>query len=62
MDGSDRIVSMLYTKINMITSITYSFCVGESVFDDIENIKEIIEDFNFQRRVWKNQNICNNIQ
>ena len=42
----NRIVSMLYIKIDILTSRNYSFCIGESVSDDIEKIKEVIEDFN----------------
>ena len=33
-------------KRDILTYIIYSFCIGEPFSDDIENIKEIIEDLN----------------
>ena len=54
---------MLYIKGDIITSSTYYFCIGESVSEDIEKIKEIIEDFNvFKEEFVINQTICNVIQ
>ena len=49
-------------KIDIITSSNYSFCIGESVSDDIENIKEIIEGFNvLQEYFGENLTIYNAI-
>ena len=45
MDVSDIIVSMLYIKIDIIESRTYSFCTGKSVSKYIENIKDRIAEF-----------------
>ena len=54
---------MLYTKRDILTSSTYYFFIGESVSDEIENIKEIIEYFDiFKEEVRKNQAICNDTQ
>ena len=63
MDGSDRIVSMLYIRKDILASSTYSFCTDKSVSKDIENIKERIADFGaFKEEVGMNQMICNKIQ
>ena len=39
MDGSDRIVSILYTKKEILALRTYYFITGKSVSKDIEHIK-----------------------
>ena len=44
--GSDRILSILYTKRSILAYETYYFCIEESVSEDIGNIKERNEDFN----------------
>ena len=46
MKGLDRTVIMLYIKRDILKSITYSFCIGGSLSEDIENIKEILKYFN----------------
>ena len=45
MDGSDRIVSILYIRKDILALITYYFITGKSVSKDMEHIKEIIADF-----------------
>ena len=45
MDGSDRIVSMLYIKKDILASSTYYFITGKSVSKEMEHIKERIADF-----------------
>ena len=45
MNVSDRIVSMLYIKRDILISRTYSFCTGESVSKYIKNIKDRIAEF-----------------
>ena len=46
-----------------MASNTYSFFIGGSVSQDFENIKEIIECFNyFKKEFGKNKTICNMIQ
>ena len=45
MNGSDRIVSMLYIKIYILVSRPYSFFTGKLVSKDIENSKERISEF-----------------
>ena len=63
MNGSDRIVSMLYIKKDIIASITYSFCTRKSVSKFIENIKERIAYFTvFKEEFGENEIICNKIQ
>ena len=44
LDGSDRIVSMLYIKTYILESRTYSFITGKSVSKEMEHIKGIIAD------------------
>ena len=61
--GSDRIVSMLYIKEDIISSSTYYFCTGKSVSKDMENIKDIIDDsVTFKEEVGRNETISNKIQ
>ena len=63
MDGSYRIVSMVYSKKDIISSSTYSFITGNSVSKENEHIKESIADFEtFKEEVGMNKMICNNIQ
>ena len=40
MKGSDRIVSSLYIKIDILTSRTYSFFIGEPVSENIEKLRK----------------------
>ena len=47
MDGSDRIVSMLYIKEDIFASSSYYFITGTSVLKDIEHKKERIADFGY---------------
>ena len=63
MDGSDRIVSMLYIRREIIASSTYYIITGKSVSKEIEQIKERIADFGaFKEYVGINKIICNKIQ
>ena len=63
MDGSDSIVSVLYIKIDIIESSTYSLITGKSVLKDIEHIKERIAYFRyFKEYIGMNEMICNKIQ
>ena len=62
-NGSDRIVSMLYIKIEILASSTCYFCTGVSVSKYIENIKEGIAEFKvFKEDLGRNETICNIIQ
>ena len=45
MNESDRIVSMLYIKRDIIASMVYSFWTYKSVSKDIKDIKERIAEF-----------------
>ena len=45
MDGSDRIVSMLYIKIDILASSTYTSITRKSVWKEMEHIKYRIADF-----------------
>ena len=45
MDGSDRIVSMLYISKDILTFRTYYFITGKSVSKEMEHIKERIAYF-----------------
>ena len=63
MDCSDRIVSMLYIKADILASRTYYFITGKSVSKDIGHIKERLADFgSFKEEVGMNKIICNKIQ
>ena len=45
MDGSDRIVSMIYIRKDILSVRTYCFIIGKSISIYIEHIKERIADF-----------------
>ena len=63
MDGSDRIVSMLYIRKYIISLRTYCFITGKSVSKDMEHIKERISDFRaFKEEVGMNEITCNKIR
>ena len=63
LDGSDRIVSMIYIEKDIIASSTYYFITGKPVSKDMEHIKERIADFtSFKEEVEINEIICNKIQ
>ena len=63
LDGSDRIVSMIYIDKDIISLSTYYFITGKSVSKDMEHIKERIADFtSFKEEVEINEIICNKIQ
>ena len=47
MNGSDRIVSMLYIKKDIIALRTYPFITEKSVSKEMEHIKERIADFGY---------------
>ena len=62
MDGSDRIVSMIYIKKYILVFRTYSFITRKSVSKEMEHIKERIADFrDFKEEVQMNEMICNKI-
>ena len=57
MDGSDRIVSMLYIERDIIASSTYYFCTGKSVSKDIEDITKIIAELKVFKEEFKKTNM-----
>ena len=63
MDGSDRIVSMVYIRKDILSVRTRSFITGESISNDMEHIKERIADFGAFKDEAKGIEItCNTIQ
>ena len=55
MDGSERIVSMLYIKKDILASSRYTFITRKSVSKEMEHIKERIADFRaFREEVGMN--------
>ena len=63
MDGSDRIVPILYNKKEILASNTYYFITGKSVSKQMEHIKERIADFRaFKEKVGMNERIYNKVQ
>ena len=62
MDGSDRILSMLYIMKDITSLRTYYFITGKSVSKEMEQIKERIAIFgDFKEEVVMNEIICNKI-
>ena len=63
MDGSDRIVSMLYFRKGILALITYYFITGKSVSKYMEHIKERISDFGaFKEEARMIKITCSTIQ
>ena len=63
MDGSDKTVSMLYIKKDILAVTTYYFITGKSLSKDMEHIKERISDFGaFKEDKRKIKITCNTIQ
>ena len=63
MDGSYRIVSMLYIKKENPAYSTYYFITWKTVSKKIEYIKKRIAGFGaFKEEVGMNEMICNKIQ
>ena len=63
MDGSYRIVPMLYFRKDILALRTYHFITGNSVSKDMENIRERIADFGaFKEEVRMIKITCNTIQ
>ena len=63
MDGSDRIVSMLYIRKDIFAVRTYHFITGKSLSEDMEHIKERIADFrDFKEEARRIKITCNTIQ
>ena len=56
MDGSDRIVSMIYIRKDMHSGRTHFFIIVKSISKYMEHIKEIISDFgDFKEEAKENQ-------
>ena len=63
MDGSDRIVSMIYIRKDILSARTHYFITGKSISKDMEHIKERIADFGAFKEEAKGIKItCNTIQ
>ena len=63
MDGSDRIVYMLYIRKDILKLRTYYFITGKSVSKDMEHIKDRIADFRaFKEEARMKKITCNKIQ
>ena len=63
MDGSDRIVSMVYIGKDILSVRTHYFITGKSISKDMEHIKERIADFGAFKEEAKGIKItCNTIQ
>ena len=63
MDGSDRIVSMIYIRKYILSVITHSFITGKLISNNMEHIKERIADFGAVKDEAKGIEItCNTIQ
>ena len=63
MDGSDRIMSMLYIRKYILAVRTYYFNTGMSLSKDMEHIKERIVDFGaLKEEARRIQITCNTIQ
>ena len=63
MDGSDRIVSMIYIRKGILSVITYSFITGKLISKDMEHIKERIADSGaFKEEAKEIEITCNTIQ
>ena len=63
MDGSDRIVSMIYIRKEILAVRTYCFITGKSISKDMEHIKERIADFRAFKEDARGIKItCNTIQ
>ena len=63
MDGSDRIVSMIYIRKDILSMITYCFITGKSKPKYMEHIKERIADFGALKEEARGIEItCNTIQ
>ena len=62
MDGSDRIVFVLYIRKYSLSLKTYKFVTGKSVSKEMEHIKERIADFGaFKEELRMNEIVCDNI-
>ena len=63
MDGSDRIVSMIYIRKDVLSVRTHSFITGKSISKDMEHIKEIIANFGaFKEEAKEIEITCKTIQ
>ena len=63
MDGSDRIVSMIYIRKYILSVRTYCFITGNSISKDMEHIKERIAKFGDIKEEARGIKItCNTIQ
>ena len=63
MDGSERIVSMIYIRKEILSVRTHSFITGMSISNNMEHIKERIADFGaFKEEVKGIEITCNTIQ
>ena len=63
MDGSDRIVSMVYIRKDILSVINYCFMTGNSTSKDMEHTKKRIADFGAFKEEARGFEIkCNTIQ
>ena len=63
MDGSDRIVFILYIRKDILALITYSFTRLKSVSQEMEQLNQRIADFRaFKEEAGIKEIICNKIQ
>ena len=63
MDRSDRILSMLYIRKDILAVRTYYFITDNSLSKDMEHIKERIAYLGaFKEEARRIEIICNNIQ
>ena len=63
MDGSERIVSIIYIRKEIMSVRTHSFITGMSISNDMKHIKERIADFGAFKDEAKGIEItCNTIQ
>ena len=63
MDGSDRIMSMIYIRKDILAVRTYCFNTGKSISKDMEHIQDRISGFGaFKEKARGIKITCNTIQ
>ena len=58
MTGSDKIVSMIYIKTNILIPNSYAFVLGCSYENQKQNLKGIIEEFEYFKDDFGRVNLC----